>query len=183
MNITEYLKNDINFGYTPVKVMDYIMQKANSQSQYVSWLTTCQGELVVRTWGFRSSKREGLQYTEIERKSLDSCVRRNCYLTSMSGYKVVYKPQVHASGNWYGYTYYYFDAADFNKWFSEPVMGICTKLLNPDYVFEIPKYKYCGYSGGCDLLEYLELYEAVCGIFREAWHKAYEEIFKPGKER
>lgn len=146
----------------PQIIRDYALKHKYNQTSYVRYLQIFEGDLMMRTFGFRDTIKEGFELTEIERRLLhkDGTIRRNCYLTSMSGYRVVYRPQTHAnSSSWYGYYYSYFDGSNFDKWFHEPKqMGIYAPVVNKEMIFDIDKYKYCGYSSG-DLFEYLLMYE------------------------
>lgn len=158
----EELKNDANFMYCGIsEVIDYIYHNLSNQTKYVSLLYMIGDEPVVRTWGFRENSKGKVMYTEVERKALhlEYAIRKNCYLTAMSGYKVMYEPKTVASGNWYGYTYYCFDGNDFDKWFHEKQMGICTHLLGIDKLFECEKWEYCAWSSEYDLFHYLLKYE------------------------
>lgn len=157
------LKCDANFLYNvfPASVMRHIEKHAEVYRKFVSFIHLFGDEVVVRTWAYRRTTKNGLEYTEIERKcvSQDYAIRKNVYLSSSGGgYVPVFKPQVHASGNWYGYTYYYFDASDFDKWYTEKPMGLTTEIINIEKIFECEKYQYCGYSGHNDLIGYLRAY-------------------------
>ena len=162
----EELKNDCNFYpafETPGKVVAYALDNANMNTKYCSWLQMMGSELVIRTFAFRSRKQNNycLELTEVERKTpgLEWAVRKNCYLTSMSGYRVVYEPKNAGHSTYYGYETYLFNESEFDKWCTEKPMGIYSHLLNLDKVFEIEKYKHCGFSRQQDLMEYLKLYE------------------------
>lgn len=162
---TEQLKCDINFpdglgGYeAPASVVDYIYKNAITYNQYVTYLEDHMGELVFRTWAYRKYT-TGIKYVEVERKQLHSemAVNRNIYFTQMGGYHPVYEPKTCASGNWYGYTYYHFNAENYNTWFCEKPMGLNTVILNSEMIFDMDEYEYCGYTIG-DLKEYLLAYE------------------------
>lgn len=161
--LMECMKNDINFQDTPYEVIKYIMDHAKSEChQYVSWLCSCNFELVQRTWAYRLV-RGNIKYIEVERKTPieEMAVRRNIYFTQMGGYHPVYEPKtVINKSYYYGYSYPHFDAStDWNKWHVESEMGIATKVLNYDFIFSIDKYKYCGYSGADPVIKYLRNYE------------------------
>lgn len=112
------LRCDCNCMFTPSDITDYIFKKAYSAHQYVAWLKVCSdGDIVVRTWAFRKRKDKPVEYTEVERKSLyqNWAVRRNIYLTSMSGYRPVYSPKTVKNSSWYGYNTYWFLKEEFNN--------------------------------------------------------------------
>lgn len=158
----DQLRNDCNFlPLLPAEVHTYMIQNATPRHQYVTWLHFLGDNLIFRTWAYRC-KRYDFEYTEVERKLLckeEVTVRKNIYLTPMSGYHPVYTPQVHSGGNWYGYTYYYFDASDFDIWYCERPMGLYTHILNVDELFKHEEFQYCGFSGQQDLFSYLLAYK------------------------
>lgn len=162
MNLLGKLKEDINFMDTPKAVIDYIWKHSDTYNKYVSWLCTIDWELVQRTWAYRTVG--GVQkIVEVERKTPgeELAVRRNIYFTQMGGYHPVYEPKtVQSKSGYYGYGFTYFDATtDWNIWHTEKAMGLTTKVLNCEFVFELDKYKYCGYSGAEPIISYLRNYE------------------------
>lgn len=156
------LRCDCNCMFTPSDITDYIFKKAYSAHQYVAWLKVCSdGDIVVRTWAFRKRKDKPVEYTEVERKSLyqNWAVRRNIYLTSMSGYRPVYSPKTVKNSSRYGYNTYWSLKEEFNKWYSEKPMNVYAPIINQDDLFKDDKYKYCGFNGTCyQLFKYLTLY-------------------------
>lgn len=161
---TEELKNDISwpeFGRIPREVEQYTEKNAGSLANYVGFLQVLPGEDIgLRTFAYKRPKDKAVLITEVERATVNTngTVRKNIYFTPIGGYHPVFKPQTHSTGNWYGYTSYYFSADDFGKWYQEPKrMGLHTAIINLDLIFTTEKYKYCGYSGG-DVLDYLRKY-------------------------
>lgn len=162
----EELKCDCNFFYDsiPGEITLYMSQNAiRTYHKYVSWVSLIGESVVIRTFAFRRDKKNLLEWTEVERKCTDYnkkyAVRKNIYLTSMSGYKAVYKTETHTSSSWYGYSYYYFSESDFNVWTTENIMNLYAPVINYERIFDTDRYKYCGYSGKGDLFKYLMLYD------------------------
>lgn len=162
----EELKNDANFFpfEIPGLVWKWINDHPTQTNAYCSYVHILGDELIVRTFAFRhGKKKEHYQtfVTEVERKTVSQewAARKNIYFTQMGGYHPVYMPKSCGYSTYYGYSYYYFSEEDFDRWTHDRPMNLYTELINPERVFELDKYKYCGYSGQQDLIEYLRLYE------------------------
>lgn len=158
----EYLKNDCNFPIgIPAAVWKHAEIHADSLTKYCTYLQGFMSDVVERVFAFRRKKGKGLEITEVIRRtpSMEGCVARNIYYTQMGGYHAVYEPKnVTSKGGYYGYGYTYFDDFDFNKWGWERDPGITSTIINMEKLFEIEKYKYCGYSGMNNLMAYLRAY-------------------------
>jgi len=145
----------------PAKVTEYAMTWASGGTCFIKWLESYKNELMIRTFAYRQLKRKPFEITEVERALIgqEYAIRKNLYKTQMGGYHAVFSPKQQASSkSWYGYTYYYFSPDDFNIWYCDKVAGMFSPIINTDYLYTLPKYKYCGYSGKQDLKEYLEAY-------------------------
>lgn len=161
----EEMKGDINFrpwNEVPAEVYTHMLNHQSTRTQYISYIHVIGIDdlPVIRTWAYKM-KGNKLLHTEVERKAPGFngwAVRKNIYFTTMGGYHPVYEPKTFATGNWYGYTSYYFSSDDFNVWYTDKIMGLFSPIINTEKLFEIEKYKYCGYSYG-DIIKYLELYE------------------------
>ena len=159
----------------------------DSYCRYLYWIDD---KLMIRTFAFKlERKTNALLLTEIERSFVgeEMALRKNCYFTQMSGYKVVYSRRTMPKRNYYGYTYSMFCESDFDIWFTDKIIPERGKILNIDSLYEIPKYKYCGYSGKQSLKEYLEAYEADSSVefFGKAglkWTKAIAKKMKKDKQ-
>lgn len=161
MKIPE-LKNDANFVRTPAAVYDFMEKDAVAQSKYVAWLEVVGDDIVQRLFAYRLRKGV-LQWTEVERQSVDCdyVVRRNVYLTEMSGWRPVYE-RGEVNGTYYGYPQTRFYESWFNKWDTEDKpMGVCYRLLNMEAIKDSDRYMYSGYqgcySGNC--IKYLKMYK------------------------
>jgi len=175
----KYLKADANFwpysGCIP-EVYGHMQKYASNVTQYVGWVQPFMGEVLIRVFAYRETKKYGFEWAEVERKTIDCVVRRNMYFVGMGGgwHAVFRKTNVTSKSGYYGYNYEYFNTTMYNQWYREEnPMGVGMYLLNMAAVFDIDKYKYCGYPGGFNLLEYLRLYEKYpeveffgkCGIY------------------
>lgn len=153
------LKCDANFMYIPASIMTIINRCDCTSSSYVGWLNVLGDDVVLRIWAYRRTKKYGLEYREVIRATPhnEGLIYRDMYLTYASGYRVVYKPGRAKSSSWYGYSYYDYDESDFGKWEWMPKIGIRYNILNLD-ILKDTQYKYCGYSGVGEFLEYIRLW-------------------------
>jgi len=154
MNLKQ-MECDANFLHIPVEVYDYVGLHKSNQTQYVGWYQICGN--VLRIFAYRWRKMQNLEIHEVIRKSPDEegLVYRDMYLTGMSGWKVVYKPERKKSQSWYGYIYYDYNEEDYGKWCYYPKIGIMYHVINPEAIKET-EYKYCGWDPKCgDLIEYM----------------------------
>lgn len=146
----------------PTKVREYALKNSWPMvNNWCRWLTEIDGQLVIRLFAFRLIKKTGqTMLTEVERSVIgeEYGLRKNCYYTYMAGYTVVYEPKTKKTYN-YGYPYTMFDEKDFNVWTNESLIPAWHgRVLNPEFLKSIDKYKYCGYSMKQPLKDYLELY-------------------------
>lgn len=153
------LRCDANFIYVPAQIMQIINQYDCTSSSYVGWLQRIDDDVILRIWAYRRTKKYGLEYREVIRATPhnEGLICRDMYLPYASGYRVVYKPGRAKSNSWYGYNYYDYDESDFGKWDWMPKIGIRYNILNLD-VLKDTQYKYCGYSGIGDFLNYIRLW-------------------------
>lgn len=153
------LRCDANFIYVPAQIMQTINQYDCTSSSYVGWLHRIGDDVILRIWAYRRTKKYGLEYREVIRATPhnEGLICRDMYLTYASGYRVVYKPGRAKSNSWYGYNYYAYDETDFGKWDWMPKIGIRYNILNLD-ILKDTQYKYCGYSGVGDFLDYIRLW-------------------------
>lgn len=143
-------------GYDVEKIA---MQEAQTITQYFTVLSEFDGDVVFRMFACRKRKNRRLEYMEVQRivPGMKLCLQRNMYLSSMSGWKVVYSEKdCHPS--YYGYYGYNFNPCYLGIWTTENIAGVASWVVNIGALFKIEKYKYCGWSGGSNLFRYLELY-------------------------
>lgn len=143
----------------PDEVMDWCRENSRSQAtSFVAWFEYIDGEVVERAFATRRKKGE-VFVTEVLRSSTkDGCVIvKNLLYTPVAGYRAVYEGKDVVSSS-YGWSYKIFDAKYFDVWEEAGAyIGFCFLELNPKMVFDIPEFKYCGYSGG-GLINYLKRY-------------------------
>lgn len=158
MNLKQ-MECDANFLQIPVEVYDYVGLHKSNQTQYVGWYQICGN--VLRIFAYKWRRMQDLEIHEVIRKSPDveGLVYRDMYLTGMSGWKVVYKPERKKSQNWYGYTYYDYNEEDFGKWGYYPKIGIYYHVINPE-ALKYTDYEYCGWDPKCgDMIDYMRAWK------------------------
>lgn len=161
----EELKNDANFYpfEIPAAVLAYANNKIATNNTYCSYVHLIGDTVVIRTFAFRCRKSNhyNLEITEVERKTHETewAVRKNLYFTQMGGYHPVYEPKACGKSTYYGYYFHHFEEEDFGVWKTEKCINVATHLINPERIFDVERYKYCGYSGKQDLCDYLRLYD------------------------
>lgn len=147
------IPNDI-----PIMVQRWAEDNATSNKQFVSILEYRQFEMVERAFGIRRYAKDGIKITEVRRRTTGKCpmMWKNLTFSIYGGYYPVFKAEDRISGNGWGLKI--FDKEWFDRWdiAGMPLMFGC-KCLNPEFVFTIDEFKYCGYSGG-DVIEYLKAY-------------------------
>lgn len=156
MEIEELKKDNLSF---PWSLTQYLKTRHNSYTEYVRVWQIYRGELVRRTFAFKTKRGYGQLVTEVMRDipTTEECIAKNIYYNGMSGYTTVYDR--HVRTNWYGYRP--FDPEDFDKWFKEcKSLGISVvEELDSDAYLYCEKYKRCGYqSSSGNLLTYLRAY-------------------------
>lgn len=127
--------------------------------EYGAYYQHIRGEIVERMFVTRRYKKYGIRIREVERSATGKStpVVRDLIFSQMAGYTPVWEQSnVYRSLN--GWRYQVFYENDFGKWYNpDRVIGISYRAINPMMVFDIPEFKYCGYSGG-GLINYLNAY-------------------------
>lgn len=153
-------------GRIPKEVIEYAEKNAfNTQTLFVAFLQIRYGVIVERTFACRRYK-NGVKITEVRRRCSDGKskpVMKNLLYGNIAGYRAVYEPEDKVSRS-YGFSYKVFSKEDFDVWHK---MDYDTNFyciyLNTELIFQIPKYKYCGYTNG-DVIQWLKRYEEDPGI-------------------
>ena len=161
MTYTELVAGDNFYTGIPAKVIEEINKIYSTSSQYIGWLQKEGDEVIYRVWATRTTKKYGQEYREVIRAILgeEGVQYRDMYLISAAGgYKVVYRPSRSSSSNWYGYSYYSYDESDFGRWDWAKKVGITVDILNMDMLKDT-KWKYSGYNGKGDFLEWMRVYK------------------------
>lgn len=159
MNLEE-MKIDSNWpdhGEVPEEVKRYAEENAELSNRYVRWLYVIGDDAYTRMWAFRKTKTYGFQMTEVERRYSDEklCIQKNMIFTGYAGYTVRYTKNQRSTA-----TYYYCDWSEwFDKWGKEVPAGVISEILNLNELFQSEKFRYCGYSGKDDLIDYLQEYK------------------------
>lgn len=124
-----------------------------------SYLEYIDGEIVERTFATRHYKK-GVKIHEVMRDctgNSSSFIIRDLMYTRMGGYIPIFEAvdrYTHLSG----YGFKVFDKKEFEKWYHPDfAVGIGVGYINPEIIFTIPEFKYCGYSCG-GVISYLNAY-------------------------
>lgn len=144
----------------PFDLNRYLRNKSNNYKEFIRVWSIYQGEVVRRTFAYKTPKGRSQMVTEVMREipTEEGCLSMNVYFTTLGGYNVAFTKNV--KPNYYGYRP--FDPDDWNKWFKEPKglgMTCVDEVIDEDAYTYVEKYKHCGYQESCgDLLEYLRAY-------------------------
>lgn len=145
----------------PKRVLEFCEKTAsNTSSKFCAYLEHIDGEIVERSFGYRMYKKNGLRITEVLRcatGSGSSTIVRNLVYASTAGYIPVWSAEDKYGGQ-NGWRYKVFSKEDFDKWEKAGAhIGFSYVTINPEMIFEIPEFKYCGYSGG-GVINYINAY-------------------------
>lgn len=148
----------------PTNVIEYAAEHCQGNPQFCSLVSNRNGELVIRTFGFQKLVRSELKITEVMRTSpaYKGAVTKNLYYTNMAGYRIAFtgKDIISKNYSYYGYGAVLFYGDQYEKWqYTDKPCGMTAPVINTEELFNIPKYKYCGYSRG-NILEYTRAYNA-----------------------
>lgn len=145
---------------TPEPVREYAETNENNYG-FTGWIRVWGDDIVVHIYAYRRRKNKPTELREVIRISPteEGMIQRDMYLTAMSGWRVVFRPQKKKSVSWYSYVYYDIDESEFGKWYWIDKCGIYYKILNPEEI-QKSRYKYSGYREGLKigLIEYLRLW-------------------------
>lgn len=148
----------INVRAIPHEVKEWCdAHSVSTTTTFCAWYEYIDGEIVERCFATRVKKKE-VRITEVLRAETgsNSVIVKNLYSTYMSGYNAVYTAEdvIAKCG---GYPITVFSKSEFDRW--EDTDGRCGFSyisINPDMIFTIPEFKYCGYSGGCGVISYIK---------------------------
>lgn len=153
------LKN-VFIADTPEPVKKYA-ETNESNYGFAGWIRNWGDEIVLHIYAYRRRKNKPTDLREVIRicPSEEGMIQRDMYLTPMSGWRVIFKPERKHSANWYGYNYYTIDESEWGKWHWQDKCGISYQILNLEEI-EKSRYKYSGYSEELNtgLIEYLRLW-------------------------
>jgi len=154
---------NINVDKYPQTVVDWCNANAvYTTTLFCAYLEYVDGDVVERCFATRQ-KKGVVKMTEVTRTSVNvqHVIVKNLLINSYAGYSAVYE----AEDRYYrcgGYPYKVFAKEDFDKWYAaDNHIGFSFVTLNPEIVFTIPEYKYCGYSigTGTGVISYLRAYK------------------------
>ena len=147
-------------GKIPNEVKRYAEENAfNTQTLFVAYLQIRYGVLVERSFACRRYK-SGVKITEVRRRASDNSVpiMKNLLFGNIAGYRAVYNAEDKYSRS-YGFSYKVFSKEEFDVWHKmDCETNFYCIYLNPEVIFQIPKYKYCGYTNG-NVIQWLKRYE------------------------
>lgn len=126
---------------------------------YGAYYEYIHGEVVERIFATRRYKKDGVRIREVVRYATgkSAAVARDIIYSQSAGYTPVWKQET-VYRSLQGWKYRVFEEADFGKWYKpDRCIGVSYVEINPNMVFEIPEFKYCGYSG-IGMINYLNAY-------------------------
>lgn len=155
MDLSKVCGNNI-----PIEVVEWCEKNAsNTAYRFCSYLEYIKGEVVERSFGCRRYKKYGVKITEVLRSATgekSAVITKNLIYASMGGYIPVWEAEDRYAGA--GWHYKVFGKEDFDKWEkAEAYVGFSKVYVNASMIFDIPEFKYCGYSGG-GVISYLNAY-------------------------
>ena len=144
----------------PRDVVDWCEQNSiGTAHRFCAYLEYIDGEIVERVFGTRRYKKFGVKISEVMRHSTGDSSRivRNLLYRTMCGYTVVYDA-TDLYDRTSGYGFKVFSASDFNIWYpASGNVGCSYVYVNPQLIFTIDEFKYCGYTSG-PVTSYLNAY-------------------------
>lgn len=155
MDLSKVCGNNI-----PPEVAEWCKKNAsNTAYRFCSYLEYIKGEVVERSFGCRRYKKCGVKITEVLRSATgekSAVITKNLIYASMGGYIPVWESEDRYAGA--GWHYKVFGKEDFDKWEKAGAyVGFSKVYVNASMIFDIPEFKYCGYSGG-GVISYLNAY-------------------------
>ncbi|MBQ7646987.1 MAG: PcfJ domain-containing protein [Clostridia bacterium] len=146
----------------PREIVEYAEKNAKTQKQFASYLEVIGDDIVQRVFGFRKSAKKGLLITEVVRRitGTSKYLYKNMYYSRMNGYVPVYECE-NVKRYYYGYLDVVFGYYDFDVWYEwdDGLVNLTNQIVNLDEAFsKSDRFRYCGYRGGCNLMEYLNAF-------------------------
>ena len=170
----------------PDEVKQWCEANASSTtSTFCAYLEYKYGEIVERAFACRRYKKQGVMITEVRRRATggkSQTIFKNLVYARMSGYIPIYEAKTKYE-NVSGYHIVVFKREDFDVW-DEPVLplGFWVTCVNPMMLFDIPEFKYCGYTGG-DVIGYLDAYrrDSKVELFGKMGLAGHPELMRRAK--
>ena len=157
----EMLKNELLWPYKIPEAVNEYARTADSNYGFAGWIREADDDIILRIYAYRRRKNKPTDVREVLRicPSIEGLYQRDMYLTAMSGWRVIFKPEKKKSANWYGYSYYNIEESEWGKWYWAEKCGIFYQIINPEAIKKT-RYKYSGWQQGLhiDLIAYLRLW-------------------------
>lgn len=151
--------------YYPKAVEEYAEKHACGITGYCSYIVPFRDDdIAIRTYAYRRKSGKSLELIEVARATPlhKGQVTANIYYAcNMTGYKVVYSEKDLYTRS-YGVKYKVGELAAFREYlYDDKEIGIWSKIINLDRLFEFPKYKYCA-CNEVDCKSVLKYVRAFC---------------------
>ena len=144
---------------TPKEIKDKVRTMPYSkggQIRFFCWFEAieCRTELLSRIFAAKKTHARGIELYEIIRETIGGTfyLQRNLYWEGMNGWQVWFPAENEIVPD------------DWCECMVDKFPGIWIELINPEVVFTVEKFKYCGYRGGFSLAPYLRMYLEEPGI-------------------
>lgn len=143
---------------TPKAVTAYVkkMEPTFSAIRWLCWFepTNDGADLLARVFAAQKTKARGVELYEVMRETIGGAfyLQRNIYYERIPGWKCWFPAENDIIPD---------------EWQAVPVdrmPGVLITLLNPDDIFTVEKFKFCGYKGGFPLAPYLRMYLEEPGV-------------------
>ena len=126
------------------------------QTRWLSYFQALDGgaDLLVRVFAVNKTKARGTEILEVMRETVGGTyyLQRHVYHNGMSGWTAYFPRENEIVPN------------DWDAWPIDRMPNVWMELINPETVFSVDKFKYCGYRGGFPLGPYLRMYLEEPGI-------------------
>lgn len=135
------------------KIVDK-MKDTGGAIRWLCWFQDCDGELLSRIFAAKKTKGKGTQLLEVMREviGVDLYLMRSVFYNGMAGWSCWF-PEINEVID-----------CSWNTYAIDAMPGVWIEMVNPEFVFEMPQFEYCGYRGGFPLAPYLRMYCKEPGI-------------------
>ena len=144
----------------PTGVVDWCEKNSvNTAFRFCAYLEYIDGEMVERVFGTRRYKKTGARISEVLRACTgkSNIIVKNLLYRVMCGYSVVFdRADIYDRSSGYGFKV--FCKEDYDIWYpARGHIGFTYSYVNPQYIFTVDEFKYCGYTTG-SVIRYLNEY-------------------------
>lgn len=161
---------------TPKEITAFVKKMPPTLSciRWLCYFQPYEGELLARIFAAHKTKKDGTQIYECMRETIGGAfyLQRNIYYDGMAGWRVWFPRENEVVPD------------DWQAVQIERMPGVYIELINPETIYTVEKFKYCGYCGGFPLAPYLRLYLEEPGVefFAKIRLKPTKAIIKKAKE-